>query len=128
MIPFSGFCMHSGETKYCSGAIALGSTQNTFGHVKWHDLGNSDHDRNAHSNASLLGSQCLRATHMQQHLCKECDTAMQTAQLDEELTTISFLAPPSSNGEGQIVDQCPPPAPYDTDIIMEGTENIDEGC
>jgi len=71
------------------------------------------------SNASLLGSQ---------HLCKEHDTAVWTVQLDEELTIISFPAPPSSNKEGQIVDQRPPPTPYDIDIKMEGTENIDEGC
>ena len=47
-------------------------------------------------------------------------------QLDEELTTISFLPPPSLNEEGKITDKRLPPAPYDTDVIMEGDKDIDE--
>jgi len=48
----------------------------------------------AHSNASLLGSQNLQAAHTQQHLHKEHNTAAWTVQLNKELTTISFLGPP----------------------------------
>ena len=53
--------------------------------------------------------------------------AAQKAQLDEELATISFLAPPSSNEEGQIIDEWLLPAPYNTDVVMEGDKDIDEG-
>ena len=63
---------------------------------------------------------------MQQCIHKECNTAMQTVQLNKELALISFPMPPSTSEEGQIVDECPLPTLYETDVPMEGIEGNDE--
>ena len=50
---------------------------------------------------------------------------MQTAQLDKELTTMSFPVPPFPDEEGQMVDERLPLAPYETDIHMDDINDID---
>ena len=50
---------------------------------------------------------------------------MQTAQLDKELTNMSFPAPPSPDEEGQVVEERPPPAPYDTDVPIDDVVDSD---
>jgi len=45
-------------------------------------------------------------------------------QLYKELTTMSFPVPPSPDEEGQVVNETPPPAPYDTDIHMDDVDDI----
>ena len=73
----------------------------------------------AHSDASLIGSQKLRAANTRERIMRECTSAVQTAQLDKELTNMSFPMPPSPDEEGQVVDERPPPARYDTDVPMD---------
>ena len=67
-----------------------------------------------HSDALLIGSQRLRAANTRECIVRERATAAQTAQLDKELTNMSFPVPPSPDEEGQVVEERPPPAPYDT--------------
>ena len=79
----------------------------------------------AHSDASLIGSQKLRAANTRERIVREHASAVQTAQLDKELTNMSFLMSPSPDEEGQVVNERPPPARYDTDVPMDDVIDSD---
>jgi len=61
----------------------------------------------AYSDASLISLQRLWTANLQEDIVRGCTTAAQTAQLDKDLMSMSFPAPPSPDEEGQVVDERP---------------------
>jgi len=78
----------------------------------------------AHNDATTIGSQKLQTANLRERLIRGCATAAQTAQLDKELMMVSFPTPPSPDEEGQVAEERPPPAPYETDIHMDDVDDV----
>jgi len=79
----------------------------------------------AHSDASLIGLQKLQAANTRERIVRERATAAQTVQLDKERMNMSFPVPPSPDEEGQVVEERPPPAPYEADVPMDDVADSD---